>query len=170
MFAGPVGGPYSYLVTGARARGPWGFIILLGYSRSAARGRLILLSKGPPRGGVIIPGGFTNPMMGLLVIFAWDCFCNSVSVLIAVTKRLSCRLAEWPYVPLAMHVVLVVTVVSIFIPLVTRPNSLLTVDQPGFHVVENNNDEWVIVPEYHDDFSRLRAYDDDAIRPSVRWW
>ena len=43
-------------------------------------------------------------------------------------------------------------------------------EEPGFHVVENNNDEWVMVPEYHADFSRLRAYDDDAIRPSVRWW
>ena len=109
-------------------------------------------------------------MMGLLVIFAWDCLCNSVSVLIAVTKRLSCRLAEWPYVPLAMHVVLVVTVVSIFIPLVTRPNSLLTVDQPGFHVVENNNDEWVVVPEYEVDFRRLPANDNVVISPDVRWW
>ena len=44
------------------------------------------------------------------------------------------------------------------------------IDIVGFHVAEDNNDEWTIVPEREDDFRRLPAGDKMTIRGHLRWW
>ena len=43
-------------------------------------------------------------------------------------------------------------------------------DEVGFHVVEDDNIEWTIVPEYDNDFRRLRPDQDDVIGENLRWW
>ena len=39
-----------------------------------------------------------------------------------------------------------------------------------FHVVEDNSDEWTIVPELEVDFRRLPRDQDNVISESHRWW
>ena len=43
-------------------------------------------------------------------------------------------------------------------------------DLPGFHGVEDNNDEWAIVPEREVDFRRFSAGDRRAIAENLRRW
>jgi len=43
-------------------------------------------------------------------------------------------------------------------------------DAVGFHVVEDNNDEWVWFMEVDNDWSRLNPRDDRLIRGSFRRW
>jgi len=43
-------------------------------------------------------------------------------------------------------------------------------DEVGFHVVEDDNTEWTIVPEYDNDFRRLLPDQDDVIGETLRWW
>jgi hypothetical protein len=43
-------------------------------------------------------------------------------------------------------------------------------DVPGFHVVEDNNDEWVLFPEIENDWKRLAPRDQTTIRGHLRWW
>ena len=43
-------------------------------------------------------------------------------------------------------------------------------DEVGFHVVEDDNIEWTIVPEYDNDFRRLLPDQDDVIGENLRWW
>ena len=43
-------------------------------------------------------------------------------------------------------------------------------DLPGFHVVEDNNDEWVWFTEVDNDWSRLNPRDDSLIQGCFRRW
>jgi hypothetical protein len=43
-------------------------------------------------------------------------------------------------------------------------------DAVGFHVVEDNNDEWKIVTEREVDFRRHPVGDRRAIPENLRWW
>ena len=43
-------------------------------------------------------------------------------------------------------------------------------DLPGFHVVEDNNDEWTIVTEREVDFRRLPVGDRRTIPENLRWY
>ena len=43
-------------------------------------------------------------------------------------------------------------------------------DVPGFHVVEDNNDEWTTVTEREVDFRRLPVGVRRTIPENLRWW